>query len=137
MFHISPNHSQFTCNYPRCFFFFSFLKILCIYFQREGKWGRKKGREASVCGCLSCVPKWGPGPQPRHVPWLGIELLTLWFPGRHSIHLGTPARARTVLNMKQKLWTLAFVLALLKTRFDFFHGCEWMEKEHRGSPPHD
>ena len=22
---------------------------------------------------------WGPGPQPRHVPWLGIELATLWF----------------------------------------------------------
>ena len=25
-------------------------------------------------------------------------------------------------KMKQKLWTLAFVLALLRTRLDFFHG---------------
>ena len=24
-----------------------------------------------MCGCLSHVPCWGPGPQPRHVPWLG------------------------------------------------------------------
>ena len=31
-----------------------------------------------MCGCLSCAPYWGPGPQPRHVPWLGLELATLW-----------------------------------------------------------
>ena len=28
----------------------------------------ERGREASVCGCPSCTPYWGPGPQPRHVP---------------------------------------------------------------------
>ena len=32
-----------------------------------------------MCGCLSCAPYGGPGPQPRHVPRLGIELVTLWF----------------------------------------------------------
>ena len=32
-----------------------------------------------MCGCLSRGPHWGPGPQPRHVTWLGIEPLTLWF----------------------------------------------------------
>ena len=32
-----------------------------------------------MCGCLSHGPHWGPGPQPRHVPGLGIELVTLWF----------------------------------------------------------
>ena len=32
-------------------------------------------------------------PQPRHVPWLGIKLATLWFAGWHSIHWATPARA--------------------------------------------
>ena len=37
-----------------------------------------------MCGCLSHSPYWGPGPQPRHVPWVGIKLLTLWFVGRHS-----------------------------------------------------
>ena len=40
-----------------------FKKILFIYFQRV-KGGRKRGRETSVCGCLSSTPYWGPGPQP-------------------------------------------------------------------------
>ena len=69
-----------------------FLNILFIYF-REGKGGRKRGRETSMCGCLSCVPRWGPGLQPRHVPWLGIELVPLWFAGQSSIHWATAARA--------------------------------------------
>ena len=46
-----------------------------------------------MSGCLSCAPYWGPGPQPRHVPWLGIKLVTLRFAGQHSIHWATPARA--------------------------------------------
>ena len=64
-----------------------------IYFWREEKGGRKRGRETSVCSCLSCTPYWRPGLQPKYVPWLGIELATLWFTGRHSIHWATPARA--------------------------------------------
>ena len=43
-------------------------------------------------GCLSCAPYWGPGLQPRHVPWLGIKLETLWFTDQHSIHWASPAR---------------------------------------------
>ena len=69
-----------------------FLKILFI--SREGKGGRKRGRETSKCGCLLHTPYWGPGPQPRHVPWLGIEPETLWFTGWRSLHRTTPARAR-------------------------------------------
>ena len=53
---------------------------------------KKRGRETSLCGCLSHAPHRGPGPQPRHAPWLGIEPATLWFPGQHSIHWATPAR---------------------------------------------
>ena len=34
-----------------------------------------------MCGCLSHTPYWGPGPQPRHVLWLGIEPPILWFTG--------------------------------------------------------
>ena len=58
-----------------------------------------------MCGWLLCVPYWGLGLQPRHVPWLGIKLMTLWFPGRHSIPWATPARALytyadfTILNV--------------------------------------
>ena len=54
--------------------------------------GREKERETSMCGCLSCTPFWGPGPQPRHVPWWEIEPATLWFTGWHSIYWNTPAR---------------------------------------------
>ena len=46
-----------------------------------------------MCGCSSGVPYWGPGHQPRHVPWLGIKPARLWFTGWYSIHWATPARA--------------------------------------------
>ena len=45
-------------------------------------------------GCLSHAPCWGPGLQPRHVPWLGIEPATLWFAGQCSICWATLARAK-------------------------------------------
>ena len=61
-----------------------FLKVLFIFREREG--GRKRGRETSMCGCLLSIHYWGPGPQPINVPWLGIEPVTLWFTGHHSIH---------------------------------------------------
>ena len=72
-------------------------KILFIYFQREGKGGRKRGRETSMCGCLSHAPHWGSGWQPGHVPWLGIEPATLRFTGWHSIHWAIPARAKKLI----------------------------------------
>ena len=64
-----------------------------IYLFWERREGRKKGRETSMCGCFWCTPYWGPDPQPRHVPWLGIEPVTLWFTGQTSIHWATPDRA--------------------------------------------
>ena len=72
---------------------FLFFKILFIYFQREGKGGRKRGRTTSMCGCPPHAPHWGPGLQPRHMPWPGIKPVTLWFTGQCSIHWATPARA--------------------------------------------
>ena len=53
----------------------SFFLFLRFYFFREGKGGRKRGRETSKCGCLSHAPYWGPGPQPKHMPWLGTDPL--------------------------------------------------------------
>ena len=29
-----------------------------------------------MSGCLMHAPYWGPGLKPRHVPWLGIELVS-------------------------------------------------------------
>ena len=58
--------------------FFFFLRFYLFNF-REGKGKRRRRkREMSMCGCLSCAPYWGPGLQPRHVPWLGIELVTIF-----------------------------------------------------------
>ena len=74
-------------------FIYVFLKILFIYFYREGKGGRKRGRETTKCGCLLHAPCWGPGLQPRLMPWLGIEPRILWFTGWCSIYWATPARA--------------------------------------------
>ena len=47
----------------------------------------------NMIGCLSHAPNWGPGPQPRHVPWPRIKLVTFQFAHQHSIHWATPARA--------------------------------------------
>ena len=68
--------------------FYLFFKDF-IYLFLERVEGREKGRETSMCGCLSC----GPGLQPRHVPWLGIKLVTLWFADQHWIYWATPDRS--------------------------------------------
>ena len=52
-------------------------KILFIYFEREGKEERKRGRETSMWEKHQLVAcHTGPNPQPRYVPWSGIELET-------------------------------------------------------------
>ena len=57
-------------------FYLSFLKIYLFIFRESEREGERR-RESSMCGCLSHTPNWGPGEQPRYVPWLGIELATL------------------------------------------------------------
>ena len=73
-----------SCPFKKRFYLFNF--------RGEGK---EIGRETSKCGWLSYAPYWEPGPQPRHVPWVGIELATLWFSDWCSIHWATPARAHS------------------------------------------
>ena len=53
-FHLSIEYSLFILFY--------------LFIFREGKGRRKRGREMSMCGCLSHAPYWGPGPKPRRVP---------------------------------------------------------------------
>ena len=64
---------------------------------------REEGRETWMCkrnfGCLLHTPNQGPGLQPRHVPWLGIEPVTFQFSGQRSIHWATPVRAE-----RQAFW---------------------------------
>ena len=67
------------------------FKNLFIYLFLERREGRKTGRETSMCErYIGWLP---PGPQPRHVPWLRIKLMTFWFSGPHSTHWATLARA--------------------------------------------
>ena len=62
--------------------FFNFLKKLYLFIFRQR--GRKEerdeakhwcARETSI-GCFSQAPSRGLSPQPRHVHWLGVELVT-------------------------------------------------------------
>ena len=103
---------------------------------REGKRGRKKGRETSLCGCLLSAPYWRPGPQPRHVTWLGIELATFWFAGLCSVHWATPARAFFFNYGKAKtLWWRADCCMFLHTTkfwflsFSLKYYCELLWKK--------
>ena len=57
------------------------------------------GRETSMCGCPSHTLYWGLGPQHRHVSWLGIEPVTIWFTSLCSVHWPTPGRAKCSLYM--------------------------------------
>ena len=85
--------SEITCIVTIFLYLFKIFKIFYLFIFREGKGGRKRGGETSMCGCLSSAPCWGLGPKPRHVSCLGIEPATLWFSGWHLIHWATLARA--------------------------------------------
>ena len=77
---------QFACQFFWKFYhFWRILKLIfnvkILFIFREGKGRRKRRKETSMCGCLLSALYWGPGCQPRHVPWLQIEPETLWFTG--------------------------------------------------------
>ena len=80
-----------------------FLKDFIYLFLERGE-GREKEKEKHRCAretsisCLLHAPTWGPGLQPRHVLWLGIELVTFWFTDQHSIHWATPARSQSFFS---------------------------------------
>ena len=83
----------------------SYLLICILFIFQEEKGGKKRGGETSMCLFLWCAPppQWGHGLQPRWVPWLGIELATLWFVGQHWIHWATPARAYLLIFKMKRL----------------------------------
>ena len=101
-----------------------FLKRFYLFiFRGRGKEGEREGekhrcvREISMCGWLLHTPNWGPGLQPRHMPWRGIELATFWSAGWCSIHWATPARAQMYFlqekTCKGKLWLKPSFLGML------------------------
>ena len=69
---------------------FLFFEIFYLFIFRER--GRKEEGERTIN--ISVREKcWWAAPQPRHVPWPGIEPRTFWFTGWGSSHWATPARA--------------------------------------------
>ena len=56
----------------------TFFSLLFIYLFTEREGGKKRGKHPCVVPSHTS-PNWGPGAKCRHVPWLGIELATLWF----------------------------------------------------------
>ena len=69
-------------------------------------------------GCLSYAPYWGPGPQRRHMPWLGIEPVTPFVHRQmHNplSHTSQGKRYYFILNKTHIIWAYrAFLLLLTK-----------------------
>ena len=82
----------------------SFFKDF-IYLFLEREEGRENERERNIhvrekywLVAFCRYPSWGPNPQPGHMPWLGIEPVTVHFAGRHPTNAATPARATAALK---------------------------------------
>ena len=89
------------------------LKILLIYFQREGKGGRTRGRETLACN-PGLRPNWEPNPQPfslqasaqctePHQPGLQILILGLF----RMLLAFSPTFPSHLSNSSLFLWSLA------------------------------
>ena len=91
-----------------------FLKRFFYLFLERGE-GKEKERERNISVWLPLTcPHWGPDPQPRHMPWLGIKPATLWFAGQCSIHWATPARVKACTFWQRpisKRWRLSIFLS--------------------------
>ena len=111
-------HSQLTHLAKKRSFFF-FFKTLFIYFLEKGRESEREGEKHQCVVASHMPPYWGPGPQTRNVPWLGIKLATLWFTGRHSttephkpglkgvsLHLLSVENKQIFLTLNQNAWEI-------------------------------
>ena len=90
--HVHGSYIQVLWLLHSLHYFLNFLPYLFIFRERVSE-GERKG-EKHQCVVASCMPpNWGPGLQPRHVPQLGIEQVTLCFTVQRSIHWAIPTRA--------------------------------------------
>ena len=89
-----------------------FLRFYLFIFRERKREGEREGEKhqcarETLTGYLSHTPIQGPGLQPRHVPWLGIKLVTFQFAGQGSIHWATLARMVTILKQFKRFnWNL-------------------------------
>ena len=90
-----PMYSVSCIFFSKCLYFsWSFFKKDFIHLFLERRRNGERGEKYQMCGCLLHAPNQGPDLQPRHVPWLRVQLVTLWFTGWHSTHWATLARAK-------------------------------------------
>ena len=98
-----------------------------LFIFREGKGGRKRGREISLCGCLLHAPLLGtwPATQACALDWESNWTSSPLVCGPNSIHWATPARARLCISNQfqgdsvaagqwDTLWEIAKDMAHLK-----------------------
>ena len=105
---------------PQFCLFFSFKDFIYLCLERGE--GKEKERERNIHA--RPLPHWGPGPQPKHVSWLGIEPVTLWFAGQHSIHWATSVRAafsRMSYSWGHMACSLFILASLSRRHFIFLH----------------
>ena len=92
--------NRIALNSLYCLSYLLMYAFIYVCFRGREREGEREGEKQSVCKryihWLPLTPSQlgEPGPQPRHVPWLGIEPVTFWFSGRRSVHWATPARAK-------------------------------------------
>ena len=60
-----PVHPNVTMFGDKVFIYF-LEDFIYFFFRARGREG-ERGRETSMCGCLSCAPYWGPNLQPKHM----------------------------------------------------------------------
>ena len=86
-----------------------FLKILFYLFLERGE-RKEKERERNINVWLPLIqPHWGPGLQPRHVPWLGIEPATFWFTARtQTTELYQPEHTTILHHTLLQIFTIDF-----------------------------
>ena len=89
------------------FFFFFFLKDFIYLFLERGEEREKESEKSMSEKHWSVASRMhhdrGPNPQPRHVPWLGIKLVTFGFLGRCPTSWGTQSGPGSFL-VRLGLW---------------------------------
>ena len=99
-------------------------------FLEKGREGGKEGGKPRAIACQvvchtgpeSPSPNQGPNPQPRCMPWQGIELVTFHFVGRHPTNWATSVKV-PLTSMITLLWICFQYIA-------YFFSVEFVETFH-------